>query len=69
MIVNLKILLVKTYILLADLLIKQKDYFNAKATLQSVIKNAKFTDLKQEAQDKLLQVKVLESKNTKLKID
>jgi tetratricopeptide (TPR) repeat protein len=61
--------IVKTYILLADLLIKQKDYFNAKATLQSVIKNAKFTDLKQEAQDKLLQVKVLESKNTKLKID
>ena len=60
---------VKTYILLADILVKQKDYFNAKATLQSIIKNAKFSDLKLEAQDKLLQVKVLESKNTKLKID
>jgi tetratricopeptide (TPR) repeat protein len=61
--------IVKTYLLLADILVKQKDYFNAKATLQSIIKNAKFSDLKQEAQDKLLQVKVLESKNTKLKID
>ena len=35
---------VKTYILLADILVKQKDYFNAKATLQSIIKNAKFSD-------------------------
>jgi tetratricopeptide (TPR) repeat protein len=60
---------VKTYILLSDILVKQKDYFNAKATLQSIIKNAKFSDLKLEAQEKLLQVKVLESKNTKLKID
>ena len=60
---------VKTYILLSDILVKQKDYFNAKATLQSIIKNAKFSDLKLEAQEKLLQVKVLESKNAKLKID
>ena len=32
---------------------KQKDYFNAKATLQSVIENSKITELKTEAQSKL----------------
>src|SRR5690606_36404260 len=35
---------VKSYILLADIMAKQKDYFNAKATLQSIIKNAKYDE-------------------------
>jgi len=43
----------KAYILLGDVFYKQKDYFNAKATLQSVIENSKITELKTEAQAKL----------------
>ena len=43
----------KAYILLGDVFYKQKDYFNAKATLQSVIENSKITELKTEAQSKL----------------
>ncbi len=50
----------KAYILLGDLFIRQKDYFNAKATLQSVVDNCKITELKNEAQEKLDQVKMLE---------
>ncbi|HTN47018.1 MAG TPA: tetratricopeptide repeat protein [Flavipsychrobacter sp.] len=57
---------VKSYILLSDIFAKQKDYFNAKATLQSVIKNAKYEDLKQEAVGKLNEVKKLEKEQTKL---
>lgn len=43
----------KAYILLGDVFYLQKDYFNAKATLQSVIENSKITELKTEAQAKL----------------
>lgn len=57
---------VRSYILLADIMTKQKDYFNAKATLQSIIKNAKYEDLKQEATRKLEEVKTLEKQQTKL---
>ncbi|HYC28163.1 MAG TPA: tetratricopeptide repeat protein, partial [Chitinophagaceae bacterium] len=57
---------VKSYILLADILTKQKDYFNAKATLQSVIKNSKVPELKTQASKKLDEVKQLENKKTKL---
>ena len=42
---------------MADILTKQKDYFNAKATLQSVIKNTKDKAIKDEASKKLEQVK------------
>ncbi len=51
---------VKTYLLLGDILIQEKDYFNAKATLQSVVQNAKANDLKAEAQKKLDELKTLE---------
>ena len=37
---------IKSYLLMADIFIKQKDYFNAKATLQSIEKNSKNEDLK-----------------------
>lgn len=57
---------VKSYILLADILTKQKDYFNAKATLQSIAKNAQYEDLKKEAMAKLEEVKRLEKTQTKL---
>lgn len=58
--------LVKSYILISDILTQQKDYFNAKATLQSVIKNCKIAELKTEATNKLKEVKQLENKNSKL---
>jgi TolA-binding protein len=43
----------KAYILLGDVFWKQKDYFNAKATLQSVVDNSRITELKEEARVKL----------------
>jgi tetratricopeptide (TPR) repeat protein len=43
----------KAYILLGDVYMKQKDYFNAKATYQSVADNATIPELKAEAKEKL----------------
>jgi TolA-binding protein len=43
----------KAYILLGDIFMQQKDYFNAKATYESVAKNAAIAELKNEAQQKL----------------
>jgi TolA-binding protein len=43
----------KAYILLGDIYWKQKDYFNAEATLKSVAENATLADLKEEARVKL----------------
>jgi TolA-binding protein len=43
----------KSYILLGDIFLQQKDYFNAKATYESVAKNAAIAALKTEAQQKL----------------
>lgn len=59
--------IIKSYLLLADILVKQKDYFNAKATLSSIIKNTKNLELKAEATAKLVEVKSTEKVNTKLK--
>jgi tetratricopeptide (TPR) repeat protein len=42
----------RSYILLGDIFMQQKDYFNAKATFESVAKNAAITELKNEAQQK-----------------
>jgi len=42
----------KGYILLGDIYLKEKDYFNAKATYKSVADNATNPDLKQEAAGK-----------------
>jgi tetratricopeptide (TPR) repeat protein len=60
---------VKSYLLISDILTKQKDYFNAKATLQSIIKNTKNAELKKEASQKLEDVKKLEKQQTKLRED
>jgi TolA-binding protein len=56
----------KSYILLGDIYFKQKDYFNAKATFQSVVENSLNAELKSEAQRKLAQVTEEESKNSKV---
>jgi len=56
----------KAYLLLGDVYFKQKDYFNAKATFQSVIDNAKVEDLRQEADRKLKLVEDEEKKESKV---
>lgn len=43
----------KSYILLGDIYFKQKDYFNAEATLKSVVDNAVIEELRDEARIKL----------------
>ena len=56
----------KSYLLLADILVKQKDYFNAKALLQSIVAHTKAGELKQDATKKLEEVKKLEKSHSKL---
>jgi TolA-binding protein len=56
----------KAYILLGDVYFRQKDYFNAKATFQSIVDNSINSDLKGEAQRKLNQVIEEESKSSKV---
>lgn len=56
----------KSYILLGDIYFKQKDYFNAKATFQSIVDNSINTELKSEAQTKLNKVIEEESKSSKV---
>jgi TolA-binding protein len=56
----------KAYILLGDIFLKEKDYFNAKATLQSVVDNSKITELKDEANGKLQQVIAAEKTDSKI---
>ncbi|ATL47978.1 hypothetical protein COR50_12820 [Chitinophaga caeni] len=57
----------KTYILLGDIFTKQKDYFNAKATFQSVAENCPIEALKNEAKEKLEKVTADEKANSKIK--
>lgn len=56
----------KAYILLGDIYFKQKDYFNAKATFQSVADNTIEPELKSEAERKLQQAIAAESQNSKI---
>jgi lipopolysaccharide biosynthesis regulator YciM len=56
----------KSYILLGDIFFSQKDYFNAKATFQSVVQNSLNVELKTEAQRKLDQVIAAEKEASKL---
>lgn len=56
----------KAYLLLGDIYLKEKDYFNAKATFQSIVDNAKLEDLRQEADRKLKQAVDEEKKNSKV---
>lgn len=56
----------KSYILLGDIFMKQKDYFNAKATYESVANNADIEALKIEARQKLEAAKAEEKKSSKI---
>ena len=56
----------KSYILLGDVFMKQKDYFNAKATFESVSKNAAIETLRAEASNKLQQAIAEEKKSSKI---
>ncbi|MDQ6903824.1 MAG: hypothetical protein M3139_12535, partial [Bacteroidota bacterium] len=56
----------KAYILLGDVYLQQKDYFNAKATYQSVANNVTIPELKKEAQDKLNIATSEEQQNSKV---
>lgn len=56
----------KAYILLGDVYFRQKDYFNAKATFQSVVDNSLNAELKSEAQGKLNKVTEEEGQNSKV---
>jgi len=56
----------KSYILLGDVFFRQKDYFNAKATFQSVVDNTIIPELKNEAQVKLDQVVAREQAEGKI---
>ena len=59
----------KSYLLLGDIYFKEKDYFNAKATFQSISENAKMEDLRQLAKQKLSQVEEEEKKSSKISAD
>ncbi len=56
----------KAYILLGDIFMQQKDYFNAKATYQSVAANATISEIKTEAQQKLDRAIAEEKLNSKI---
>jgi len=56
----------KSYILLGDVYFRQKDYFNAKATYQSIVDNSIVPEFKKEAQEKLNRVIDEEGKNSKV---
>ena len=56
----------KSYILLGKIFWKEDDYFNAKATLQSIIDNAGIPELAEEAEELLNKVKAEEKSNSKL---
>jgi tetratricopeptide (TPR) repeat protein len=56
----------KSYLLIGEILTRQKDYFNAKATYQSVVKHCKIAEIKQEAAKKLDEVKKAEKRQSKL---
>ena len=56
----------RAYILLGEVFLRQEDFFNAKATLQSVVENTVNPELKSEAQAKLDRVIDAESRSSKL---
>ena len=56
----------RSYLLLGDIYFAEKDYFNAKATYQSVAENAKIEELRLQAQQKLAQVAAEENKSSKI---
>jgi len=57
----------RAYLLLGDIFFAQKDYFNAKATFESISQNASIESLRTEATEKLEKVRVEEKKTSKMK--
>lgn len=57
---------VRSYLLLGRILMDQKDYFNASATLQSIIHHAQDAEIKKEAEALLQEVKEREAEAEKL---
>jgi lipopolysaccharide biosynthesis regulator YciM len=57
----------RAYILLGDIYFKEKDFFNAKATFQSVVDNSLNAELKAEAQKKLDAVTEEEGRSSKVR--
>jgi TolA-binding protein len=56
----------KSYFLLGEIYLREKDYFNAKATFQSLVENAKIEDIRVQAEQRLDEVKKEESGNSKI---
>jgi len=56
----------RAYLLLGDIYYRQKDYFNARATYQSVAENTTIPELAEEARRKLQQVAEEEGRNSKV---
>lgn len=56
----------KSYFLLGDIYLKEKDYFNAKATFQSLVENSKVEEIRVQAEQRLDEVKQEESRNSKI---
>ncbi len=56
----------KSYFLLGDIYLKEKDYFNAKATFQSLVENAKIEEIRVQAEQRLDEVKKEEANNSKI---
>jgi TolA-binding protein len=56
----------KAYILIGDLFMQKKDYFNAKATYQSVAQNSTIAEIKTEAQTKFDKAVEEEKANSKI---
>ena len=56
----------KSYLLLGDIFMQQKDYFNAKATYESVAQNSAIAELKTVAQQKLDKAKEEEKSSSKI---
>jgi TolA-binding protein len=56
----------RAYLLLGDIYDKRKDYFNAKATFKSISENATIPELKQQAAQRLDQVKQEEAQHSKI---
>ncbi len=56
----------KSYLLIGDIYFQKKDYFNAKATFQSVLDNADDSLLQAEAKEKLQRVKDAERTSSKI---
>ena len=55
----------RSYMLLGDIFLEQKDFFNAKATLKSVVENCSIAELKLEASEKLKAVELAEKTGLK----